>query len=54
MSDKRIDTPTTTNPNRATAFLKTDEYREHLSHIHAHQCPDIDLLIRDSPAFDGG
>ena len=34
VSDKRIDAPPTSNPDRAAGFLNADEYREHLkSHV---------------------
>jgi hypothetical protein len=38
VSDKRIDAPSTSNPDRAAGFLKADEYRENLRDIHAQQC----------------
>ena len=48
VSDKRIDAPPTSNPDRAAGFLKADEYREHLRDIHAHQC------VRHRPAHYEG
>jgi hypothetical protein len=38
VSNKRIDPPSTSNPDRAPGFLKADKYREHFRDIHAHRC----------------